>query len=99
MTDGGFIEVAQSYHDISTTTVVSTWFGIRRAHLRTSKTVKLACGGCDWASEGETADALHAAMLAHGDEATLSTWPSGDVEMRYLDPGGGGSDTATVVIE
>lgn len=31
--------------------------------------MKLACEGCDSVTEGETADALHAAMMAHGDEA------------------------------
>lgn len=30
--------------------------------------MKLACEGCDVVVEGETADALHAAMMAHGDE-------------------------------
>ena len=31
--------------------------------------MKLACEGCDCVIEGETADALHAAMIAHGAEA------------------------------
>ena len=31
--------------------------------------MKLACEGCDAVVEGETADALHAAMMAHGEEA------------------------------
>jgi len=31
--------------------------------------MKLACEGCGWSTEAETADELHAAMMAHGDEA------------------------------
>ena len=31
--------------------------------------MKLACEGSDFVAEGETADAVHAAMMAHGDEA------------------------------
>jgi predicted small metal-binding protein len=31
--------------------------------------VKLACEGCDWDTEAETADELHAVMMAHGAEA------------------------------
>lgn len=31
--------------------------------------MKLACDGCDWATEAENADALHAAMMTHGAEA------------------------------
>ena len=31
--------------------------------------MKLTCRGCDAVVEGETADALHAAMMAHRDEA------------------------------
>ena len=31
--------------------------------------MKLACEGCDWSTEKETADELHAAMMAHGDDA------------------------------
>ena len=31
--------------------------------------MKLACEGCDAAVEGEAIDAVHAAMMAHGDEA------------------------------
>ena len=31
--------------------------------------MKLACEGCDAVVEGETTDALHAAMMAHGEEA------------------------------
>ena len=31
--------------------------------------MKLACEGCASVVEGETADALHAAMMAHGAEA------------------------------
>ncbi|OFV82892.1 MAG: hypothetical protein A2W26_03675 [Acidobacteria bacterium RBG_16_64_8] len=30
--------------------------------------MKLACEGCDAVVEGETADALHSAMMAHGEE-------------------------------
>ena len=31
--------------------------------------MKLTCEGCGDVVEGETADAVHAAMLTHGDEA------------------------------
>jgi hypothetical protein len=31
--------------------------------------VAQACEGCVWATEADTADELHAAMMAHGDEA------------------------------
>ena len=31
--------------------------------------MKLACEGCDWVTERETADELHDAMMAHGEEA------------------------------
>ena len=31
--------------------------------------MKLACEGCGAVVEGETADAVHAAMMAHGEEA------------------------------
>ena len=31
--------------------------------------MKLACEGCAVVVEGETADELHAAMMAHGEEA------------------------------
>ncbi|MGH8986130.1 MAG: hypothetical protein ACRDY6_19970 [Acidimicrobiia bacterium] len=31
--------------------------------------MKLACEGCDWTTEADTADQLRAAMMAHGDEA------------------------------
>ena len=31
--------------------------------------MRLACEGCDAVVEAETADAIHAAMMAHGDEA------------------------------
>ena len=31
--------------------------------------MKLACEGCDWTTEQETADELYAAMMAHGDDA------------------------------
>lgn len=31
--------------------------------------MKLVCEGCGAVVEGETADAVHAAMMAHGDEA------------------------------
>ena len=31
--------------------------------------MKLVCEGCDWVTERETADELHDAMMAHGEEA------------------------------
>lgn len=31
--------------------------------------MRLACEGCGWATEADTANELHAAMMAHGDEA------------------------------
>jgi predicted small metal-binding protein len=31
--------------------------------------MKLACEGCNWTTEADTADELHAAMMAHGDDA------------------------------
>ena len=31
--------------------------------------MKLACEGCDWSTEKETANELHAAMMAHGEDA------------------------------
>ncbi len=31
--------------------------------------MKLACEGCDWTTEQDTADELLAAMMAHGEEA------------------------------
>jgi predicted small metal-binding protein len=31
--------------------------------------MKLACEGCNWMTEADTADELHAAMMAHGEEA------------------------------
>ena len=31
--------------------------------------MKLACEGCDWSTERETADELYDAMMAHGEDA------------------------------
>ena len=31
--------------------------------------MKLACEGCTWVTEAETADELYDAMMAHGDDA------------------------------
>jgi hypothetical protein len=36
--------------------------------------MRLGCEGCDWVTEAETADALHAAMMAHGAEAHSGLW-------------------------
>lgn len=30
--------------------------------------MKLACEGCDWVTERETAEELHDAMMAHGEQ-------------------------------
>lgn len=34
--------------------------------------MRLACEGCGWVTEADTADELYAAMMAHGDEAHSS---------------------------
>lgn len=43
-------------------------FELRRTLLGMERDMKLVCEGCDAVVEGETADELHAAMMAHSED-------------------------------
>lgn len=48
--------------------------------------MRLACEGCDWVREADTAEELRAAMLAHGAEAHGQLWSGkGPDEVREME--------------